>query len=338
MKIVADIDIPYLHGVLEPYAQVVYLRGADISPRDVADAQALVVRTRTRCDRTLLEGSAVEAICTATAGFDHIDTGYCARHGIEVATSAGCNARAVLQWVAAVLAHLFEGRSPAGTTLGVVGAGNVGSLVAQYAAQWGLRVMCCDPPRRRREGGNFVTLEELAPQCDVITFHTPLNAGGEDNTFHLADEQFFASLRRGTVILNASRGEVVESEALLKAVATGRCACVIDTWEHEPHVNTALVEAALLATPHIAGYTLQGKAMATVMAVRALGRRFALPLEEWYPPDGPARVTPAEIEWNEMCRTINNYFDIEALSRHLKCNAASFEQMRNRYNYRTEYF
>jgi len=362
MKIVADIDIPFLRGALEPYADVAYLRGREISPRDVADARALVVRTRTRCDAALLDGSQVETICTATVGFDHIDMEYCARRGIVVATSAGGNARAVLQWVAAVLAHIYKGKSPEGRTLGVVGVGNVGSLVARYAAAWGFRVLCCDPPRQRGEGraergerasrraaqalavpsaspaDGFVSLEELAPQCDIISFHTPLTVGGEDNTFHLADRRFFAQLKRGAVVINTSRGEVVESGALLEALEAGRCAYAIDTWECEPHVDHALVGAALIATPHIAGYSQQGKAMTVAMAVRALGRRYGWPLGEWYPPEGPPRVAGRPIGWEEMCRTIGGHFDIEALSRRFKGDPAAFEQMRDSYVYRSEYF
>jgi len=369
MKIVADSDIPFLRGVLEPYAEVVYRRGYEISPTDVADAEALVVRTRTRCDEALLGGSAVRLICTATVGFDHIDMDYCARRGIRVATSAGCNAWAVLRWIAAALAYIYKGKAPglapgpgsaaasftpAGTTLGVVGVGNVGRLVARYAAQWGFRVVCCDPPRQRDEAGavgtptaergvedevgDFVSFEQLVPQCDIVTFHVPLNRGGCDNTFHMAGPEFFDALRPGAVALNASRGEVIDSVALRRALDEGRCACVIDTWENEPRADARLVRAALLATPHIAGYSQQGKAMSVAMAVRALGEEFGWPLAGWYPPDGTPPVEHRPIGWEEMRRTIGAHFDIEALSRRFKSDPAAFEQMRDTYVYRSEYF
>ena len=163
MKIVIDKAIPFVRGVFEPWADVVYLSGTAIGPADVRDADALIVRTRTRCDERLLGGSRVRLVATATIGFDHIDTAWCAAHGIEVATAAGCNARGVLQWVAAALVRLarMQGWRPAQRTLGVVGVGHVGSLVAEYAAAWGFRVLCCDPPREAREHCGFLPLEAI---------------------------------------------------------------------------------------------------------------------------------------------------------------------------------
>ena len=177
MKIIADSAIPFLQGVLEPWAEVRYLPGAEITPEEVRDADALLIRTRTRCDERLLGGSRVRLIATATIGFDHIDTAWCAAHGIRVCTAAGCNARGVLQWAGAVLAHLArtQGWQPAGRTLGVVGVGHVGSLVKEYAETWGFRVLCCDPPREAREHCGFLPLEEVARQADILTFHTPLD-------------------------------------------------------------------------------------------------------------------------------------------------------------------
>ena len=153
MKIIADSAIPFLQGVLEPWAEVRYLPGSEIAPEEVRDADALLIRTRTRCDERLLGGSRVRLIATATIGFDHIDTAWCAAHGIEVTTAAGCNARGVLQWVGAALVHLSrtQGWQPAERTLGIVGVGHVGSLVKAYAEGWGFRVVCCDPPREERE-------------------------------------------------------------------------------------------------------------------------------------------------------------------------------------------
>ena len=178
MKIVADSAIPFLQGVLEPWAEVRYLPGSRIAAEDVRDADALVIRTRTRCDERLLAGSRVRLIATATIGFDHIDTAWCAAHGIRVATAAGCNARGVLQWAGAVLAHLArtQGWKPAQRTLGIVGVGHVGSLIREYACLWGFRVVCCDPPREEREHCGFLPLEEVARQADILTFHTPLDA------------------------------------------------------------------------------------------------------------------------------------------------------------------
>ena len=213
MKIIADSAIPFLRGVLEPFAEVEYLPGTAISAADVRNADALVIRTRTRCDEKLLADSRVKLIATATIGFDHIDTAWCAAHGIEVTTAAGCNARGVLQWVGAALVHLSrtQGWQPAERTLGIVGVGHVGSLVKAYAEGWGFRVVCCDPPREERERCGFRTLEEVAREADILTFHTPLDA----STRHMADSRLFGLMKPGAILINSSRGEVVDGEALL---------------------------------------------------------------------------------------------------------------------------
>lgn len=331
MKIVADNAIPFLDGVLEPFAEVCRRPGREISAEDVRDADALVIRTRTRCDETLLAGSRVRMIATATIGFDHIDLAWCRRNGIEVATAAGCNARGVLQWVAAVLALLArrQGWTPGQRTLGVVGVGHVGSLVKSYAEAWGFRVLCCDPPREERERCGFLPLEEVARQADILTFHTPL----DDSTRHMAGEWLFRMMKPGAVLLNSSRGEVVDGEALLRS----ELEWALDVWEHEPELNPELLRRALVATPHIAGYSLQGKANATALAVAALARKFGLPVEGWYPPE----VTPSQprsISWQELVRTIVGAYDIEAESRRLKQQPSAFESLRDRYDYRQEYF
>lgn len=331
MKIVADNAIPFLDGVLEPFAEVCRRPGREISAEDVRDADALVIRTRTRCDETLLAGSRVRMIATATIGFDHIDLAWCRRNGIEVATAAGCNARGVLQWVAAVFALLArrQGWTPGQRTLGVVGVGHVGSLVKSYAEAWGFRVLCCDPPREERERCGFLPLEEVARQADILTFHTPL----DDSTRHMAGEWLFRMMKPGAVLLNSSRGEVVDGEALLRS----ELEWALDVWEHEPELNPELLRRALVATPHIAGYSLQGKANATALAVAALARKFGLPVEGWYPPE----VTPSQpraISWQELVRTIVGAYDIEAESRRLKQQPSAFESLRDRYDYRQEYF
>ena len=331
MKIIADCAIPFLQGVLEPFAEMTYLPGRSISAADVRDADALMIRTRTRCDEKLLAGSRVKMIATATIGFDHIDRTWCSARGIRVTTAAGCNARGVLQWVGATLVHLSrtQGWQPAERTLGIVGVGHVGSLVKAYAEAWGFRVVCCDPPREERERCGFLPLEAVAREADILTFHTPLDA----TTHHMAAEALFRQMKSGAILLNSSRGEVVDTQAL---PASGH-PYVLDVWEHEPHLDPQLLGGALLATPHIAGYTEQGKANATAMSVAALARFFGLPFEGWYPPQA-APSAPRPIGWQELCDTIPNVYDIEAESRHLKQRPADFEAMRDHYAYRREYF
>ena len=329
--IVADSAIPFLRGVLEPWAEVRYLPGSQIAAADVAAADALVVRTRTRCDAALLEGSSVRLIVTATIGFDHIDREWCAAHGIEVRTAAGCNARGVLQWVAAVLAFFAreQGWEPRVRTLGIVGVGHVGSLVREYAAAWGFRVVCCDPPRAAREGGDFVPLEEVMRRADIVTFHTPLDA----STRHLANAALLGALRPDAIVLNSSRGPVVDGRALL---ASGH-PFALDVWEHEPHLDGDLLARAAIATPHVAGYSEQGKATATAMSVDALARFFGWPIVGWYPAAAAPSV-PRPIAWGELCATIGGFYDIEAESRLLKTHPEDFEAMRDGYPYRREYF
>lgn len=331
MKIVADSAIPYLEGVLEPYAEVCRLPGSAIRPEHVLDADALLVRTRTRCDGKLLGSSRVRFVGTATIGTDHIDLAYCRQAGIRVAAAPGCNARGVLQYIAAALVHLActQGWEPAARTLGIVGVGHVGSLVRAYAEQWGFRVLCCDPPREEREHAEFLPLEEVARRADILTFHTPLDA----TTRHMADARLLALTRPGCVIINTSRGEVIDTEAL---VASG-CPCIADVWEHEPQIDGRLLERALLATPHIAGYSAQGKANAASAVVRELSRTFGLPPVEWYPAE-VAPCTPRTLSWQALCSTIDGHFDIAALSRELKRRPGEFESMRDQYRYREEYF
>ena len=331
MRVVIDSAIPYIKGILEPYSDVIYLPAKEITAEIVRNAEALIIRTRTQCNKELLEGSAVRFIATATIGTDHINRDYCAAHGITVCSAPGCNARGVLQWVAAALRHICttDRRTPEGYTLGVVGVGNVGSLVAKYARHWGFNVMECDPPRQAREGGEFHSIEESAQACDIITLHTPLDS----STHHMIDNALLDIMHANSIIINASRGEVVNN----RAIANSDHKYLFDVWEGEPNLDNTILNKATIATPHIAGYSVQGKANATAMVVNALARHFNLPLMEWYP-EGIKRTTPRLISWSEMCETITKYCDIEKESLALKSSPQNFELIRNSYNYREEYF
>ncbi len=331
MKVIIDSAIPYIRGVVEPYAEVVYCKATEIDSIVVRDADALVIRTRTKCCRELLEGSRVSFIATATIGRDHIDEEYCRAAGIEIASAAGCNARGVLQWVAAALRHVAEsdGKRPEDYTLGVVGVGNVGSLVVEYARHWGFNVLMCDPPRKEREGGDFCSIDEIIHQADIITLHTPY----DDSTHHLINGERIAAMRPDAVILNASRGAVVDNHA----VAESSHRYAFDVWEDEPHLNHEILHRAMLATPHIAGYSQQGKANATAMSINALARHFGLPLDTWRPEE-VTPTTPRLIDWDEMCATIDRYCDIVAETSILKSPPERFETLRNEYRYREEYF
>lgn len=276
MKVIVDNKIPYIKGQIEKVAdEVVYLPGNAFSREEVADADALIVRTRTICNRELLEGSRVKFIATATIGFDHIDVVYCQEAGIAWTNCPGCNAGSVEQYVHAALLLLKrrKGLDLNRATLGIVGVGHVGKRVKRMAEELGMRVLLNDPPREDNGEMGFVSLQTLARESDVITFHTPLNREGKYKTFHLADRKFFDSLERKPFLINSSRGEVVETGALLAALREGKVKeAIIDTWESEPDINLELLDSVFIGTPHIAGYSADGKANATRMSLEALCR------------------------------------------------------------------
>lgn len=328
LNIIIEDKIPYIKGVIERAGNAIYLPANEITPDIMRDADALITRTRTRCDAALLEGSRCRFIATATIGTDHIDLDYCREHGIEVANAPGCNAPAVAQYVmAAVIAARPEGVS--GLTIGIVGVGNVGRIVERWAESLGMNVMRCDPPRAEAgDPGPWYSLEDIAAAADVTTFHTPLTTGGHHPTFHLADDRFIASLRRNPMIINAARGPVTDTRALLDAPAG--CLLAIDCWENEPEIDRRLLKRAFIATPHIAGYSREGKIRATAMAVNAFSRHFGVevnPLPVEIPAQPRQSVTGADI--------VNSY-DIMADDRALRDAPDRFEALRNGYSFRPE--
>ena len=348
MKIVADDKIPYLKGVLEPFAQVSYLPGGKIGRSDVQDADALITRTRTRCNADLLEGSRVRFIASATIGFDHIDTEYCRQHQITWTNAAGCNAGSVNQWVAAALATLAR-RFPFSLeekTLGIVGVGHVGSRVESLAQSMGIRLLRNDPPRTRVEGAaGFVSLEQVLAEADIITLHVPLSLDGPDRTLRLVDRDRIARMKPGAILLNSSRGEVVDSAALKEPLGSGALRVALDVWENEPDIDIALLDRVTLATPHIAGYSADGKANGTAMSVQAVSRFFGLGLEGWYPASLPAPECPVlRIDCRNKTReevlleAIQATYDIGADDARLRKSAETFEAQRENYPVRREFF
>lgn len=338
MKIIADDKIPFIREALEQIAdEVVYVPGREFTPGLVRDADALVTRTRTRCDQSLLEGSRVRFIATATIGFDHIDTDYCRRAGIAWANAPGCNAASVVQYAQSALLLWQQATGiPLHTlTLGIVGAGNVGTQVASMARELGMTVLLNDPPREDREGKEeFCSLEELARQCDVLSFHVPLNREGKYNTFHLADEAFFATLERHPLLMNTSRGEVVDTAALLHALDERRVAdAIVDVWENEPDIDRRLLSRAFLATPHIAGYSADGKANATRMALDALCRFFHLRADYRIVPPPPACPVIRAHDLTDACLQM---YDPRRDCAALRARPELFEKLRGDYPLRRE--
>jgi erythronate-4-phosphate dehydrogenase len=342
MKLVADKNIPYLTGVLEPFfSEVQYLSGSQITREVVRNADALLIRTRTICNEKLLKGSKVKFIGSATIGYDHIDTQYCDEHGIIWATAPGCNSGGVLQWLVCALLHISQSKkiSLEGKTLGVVGVGNVGSKIARAGEALGMNVICCDPPRKRKENLNdFVDFKTIAQTADIITFHVQLNRSGADATYHLANDAFFTNIKPNTIILNSSRGEVVDAHSLVNAIQSRKVAAsALDVWEGEPNVSPEIVKFIDIATPHIAGYSLEGKVNGTKMIVDALSNYFNLGIEPWNPTPNPTDDKVIIKLPKEFISAITKTYDIASDDIKFRSNLGDFEKLRNEYKYRREF-
>jgi len=279
MKIIADRDIPFVSECFSSIGEVKVVAGREITPSVVADADALLVRSVTPVGADLLAKSSVRFVATATIGFEHIDVEYLSRNNIGFASAPGSNANSVAEYVVAALLSVGKKHKIelAGKSIGIVGAGNVGSIVEKKAKALGMKVYLNDPPLRRQSGDpKYQPIENLF-DCDFITLHPPLTFEGADKTFHLADEGFFKSLKTGCVFLNTSRGRVAETDALKGAIRFGKLkAVVFDVWEDEPNIDTDLLEMVDIGTPHIAGYSLDGKVAGMIMIYKAACKYFGL--------------------------------------------------------------
>ena len=378
LRLVIDDKIPFIREAAARLGECIFLPGAAITADDVREADVLITRTRTQVNRALLEGSKVQLVVTATIGHDHIDKAYLAEKGIAWHNCPGCNARSVAQyvrnslWIAAAegcfgancpttdknlgnlphsTAHnvayskAFDPTNASfcatlrGLTVGIVGVGHVGTAVAEILAAEGCRVLRCDPPK-----GEPHTLADLAREADVISLHTPLTFEGEHATFHLADRSFFESLQRCRVFVNAARGECADTAAVEWALSEGKIrAAVIDTWENEPHISASLLRAALIATPHVAGYSADGKANGTRMSLEAVARHFGLDAHF----DIPAPALPAGFVYGALPTTLSHRLPERALAQlrlynpltdteRLRAAPEDFEQQRGNYPLRRE--
>ena len=342
MKIVVDDKIPYISEKLALLADaVVYLRGAEICADDVRDADALIVRTRTHCNQQLLEGSKVRFVATATIGFDHIDTDYMTQAGIYWTNCPGCNAASVAQYLECSLLLLQQekGLDIQHATIGIVGCGHVGSKVKAVAERLGMRVLVCDPPLKEKEALThhpssitFVSMDVIEREADVITFHVPLSHEGQYATWHLGNADFFHRLTRVPYIINTSRGGVVDNTALLQALNEGRVRdAILDVWEGEPNVNLNLLDKVFIGTPHIAGYSADGKVNADNMVIDALCQHFGLP--------HPGRILPPSLpaDFKYTGSTLDLYNPLID-SEKLKSDPSKFEFLRNNYPLRRDSF
>ena len=314
-QVIIDKGIPFLEGVFPPEIDVRYLSPEEITPEAVRYADALFVRTRTQINKGLLHGSNVRFVATATIGFDHIDQDFCREAGIHWVSCPGCNAQAVCDYVEEAIAYLRPQQSQ--LTIGVVGYGHVGKLVAQMAQRRGYQVLLSDPPL-----GIGMSLEELAPHCDVITFHTPLTREGEHPTYHLCDANILRLCKPNTLLINAARGGVIDEQALLSTLNTQRSTLnyttAIDCWENEPNLNQELLKKVDLASFHIAGYSIQGKMNASEMCLRAFCEFFSLPILSIN-----KKVVPLQGD--------SEHSWLKRISDQLKAKPEYFEQLRKSY-------
>jgi erythronate-4-phosphate dehydrogenase len=369
IKVTVDSDIPFVNGLLEPFAEVEYMKGREITRERITDSDALIIRTRTKCNSQLLEGTKVKFIASATIGSDHVDVEWCKRAGIFFTNAAGCNAWGVVQYVLSAIFYLYDklGESPQNKTLGIVGAGNVGERLASLAQNVGMSVLRCDPPiksmlekdplffssaitalrddaspfkvdRSHLRSDDFFDLDYLLKSSDIVTLHVPLIS----STINMADDNFFSLMKENAIFINSSRGEVVSENSLLKS-REKLSGIALDVWREEPEINRYLLSVADIATPHIAGYSIQGKINASILSLRNLGGFFNLnvlsnlPFE--YPEPKKLNFKPSvESEpYVNLSNLIFTLYDIWEDSKTLKESPKSFEALRNGYNYRYEY-
>ncbi len=347
-RFVVDKNIPYIRGIFDEVADVTYLCASDIIPEKIADINALIVRTRTKCNASLLSNSKIEAIATATIGTDHIDTEYCDNNNIKWQNAPGCNATSVSQYFASAIAEWskYIDETIEGKTVGIVGYGHIGRKIEKVAKSMGLKILYNDPPLAQQTNCTvknsygadieFVDIETIAQECDIITFHTPLTYKGEHQTYHLADSSFFEKIGdKKPLIINAARGGIIDETELIKHIDNGRVsACIIDCWENEPCINTELMDRALIATPHIAGYSADGKNNATHQVVKFISEYFGIE------PNEVKTLNKKVINYKSIDELMNvflNTYNIKNDSEKLKENHTKFEELRSSYPERREY-
>lgn len=321
MRIISDAHIPFLLEAIQnewPQVDFCPMEPEEIDAKSVKEADVLIVRTRTKVNEALLAGSRVRLVCTATIGFDHIDTAYCDSHGIQWTSCPGCNAQAVCDYIEEAINEFqisnFKFPIPNTPTLGVVGVGHVGSLVAKMAERKGYKVLLNDPPK-----GIGVSLDEIAQKCDIITFHVPI----DKTTYHLCNEAFLSKSKPHALIINAARGGVVDEQALLRSGHP----YILDTWENEPAINPEVLDKALLASMHIAGYSVEGKRNASKMCLDVVAQLFGL-----------KSIDISKYRYSGKVGYIKNSNEpwLAAISKSLKADSTAFEKLRKAYPLRGE--
>ncbi|MEJ2104773.1 MAG: 4-phosphoerythronate dehydrogenase [Ignavibacteriaceae bacterium] len=272
MKLIVDENIAFAKEAFSGFGEVKLLNGRSITNHEVIDSDVLIVRSITKVNQELLKNSKIQFVGTATIGTDHIDLNYLKSNKIAFADAKGCNADSVAEYVFTALLKVatVENISLNNKKIGVVGIGNIGSRVVKLAESIGMKVLKNDPPLERKGSGkNYVTLDEILA-ADIITFHVPLNKEGIDKTYHLLNKENLKKIKSGRIILNTSRGPVIDNNALLEEINKRNLNLILDVWENEPSINNKLLDKVRVGTPHIAGYSFEGKVNGTKMIYNGL--------------------------------------------------------------------
>ncbi len=355
MKIIADPGIPFAREAFTPLGDVQFIPGRQITTAALRDAELLLIRSVTPINPALLDGSKVKFVATATIGTDHVDQTCLRERGIGFASASGGNANSVAEYVVGAMleiAHRKQFRLR-DKTLSVIGVGNVGSCVVQYAKALGMRVLQNDPPRQRvEELKDFVSLNRACGEADIVTIHVPLTKTGSDATFHLFNAKHLRAFTRRPILINTARGAVVDNKALIGAIAAKKLGGVIlDVWESEPNIPADLLAAVDLGTAHIAGYSFDGKLNGTRMIHRTVCGFFGIE-QTWEPVLPPAPVPHLEItvgadedDEDVLRRAVQRIYDIttdDAKLREIVRNpdriGAGFDKLRSEYRVRREFF
>ncbi len=342
MKIAIDKSIPFIEGVFEPFADVLYKEGPEFVREDLLDVDALIIRTRTKCDAKLLDGTRVKIIATATAGTENIDVEYCKQHGIFIKNAHGCNAGAVSNYVFSALygSAARKNINLSDATLGVIGLGRIGQRVEAFGRSLGLKILRHDPYKEQIEWyTQFVDLDTLLSQSDIVTLHIPLN----EQTKGMANAEFFSKMKDGAFFINTSQGDLVVEEDLMEAIPRlGPVA--IDSWCNEPNINTRLMSMVEIATPHIAGYSLQGKQIGTAMAIRSVARFLNIPnLYEFFPKTELMEYQALRLDvlgksQGQIASMLQYNYPIFTDDFLFRMNPTKFQEIRRNYQYRREFY
>jgi erythronate-4-phosphate dehydrogenase len=352
MRIVADENIPFVRKCFSSVGDVLTIHGRKITPEILKNADALLVRSITKVGNDLLDGSKVKFVGTATIGFEHIDLDYLTKKNIGFASAPGSNANSVAEYIVSTLLNLADKYEfdVSQKSIGIVGVGNVGSEVEKKANALGMKVVLNDPPLKRQSGDEkYRPIEEIF-DCDIITLHVPLTLEGIDKTYHLADEKFFKSLKPGTIFVNSSRGRVMNTAALKIAITSAKIkACVLDVWENEPNIDIGLVKMVDYGTPHIAGYSYDGKVVGMIMIYDAFCRHFGIKprfgSRDFLPKPQVEKIVISKDDPKPLLTIVNTLYDIkkddeklrQIIKKDVEKQGAYFDALRKNYHIRREF-